>query len=225
MNVIKRLMLRSFALSFRACERVSGLKKYVLGGQHLVPGAKIVATNHVTSHDGFHIMTIFREPTHLVIGPGFRSPIIARLLDYFEQINALHGDSDHIVCDAVKYLAKGEPVLIAPEGDIQEPFHLGRFYPGVARIYRAFAVPIVPMALLVAKRCLREDPKRSYTQDGHEFRFVTAHGGPYCICVGEPWLPDCSGKSDAKAILYITRGLKERIAALMEDARQHEIWQ
>jgi len=225
MNLIKRAMLGTFVLSIRAAERMFRLDKRVWGREHLSRGAKIIAANHITSHDPFHVMPLFREPTHFIIGPGYRSPLVARMLDFFEQINALEGDSDSVVADAAKYLARGEPVCIAPEGDIQEPFRLGRFYPGVARIYRKYPAPIIPMGLVAPKQCLRADPKRSDFINGHEYRFVTAHRGPFCINLGEPWMPDCTGKSDSKALLYIMRGLEERVAALVEEVRQDKFWQ
>lgn len=224
MNLIKRAIHRAFVLSIRACERLF-LDKHVWGRENIPLGSKIVVVNHISSHDAFRIISLISEPLHCVIGPGFQSPLTAKLLHAFEHINVMSENGKEIAVEAAKYLAKGEPVCIAPEGDIQEPFRLGRFFPGVARIYRQYPAPIIPVALVAPRRSLREYPKRNTIIDGRVYRMVLVKRGPYCINVGEPWMPECTGKSDAKALLYITRGLEERIAALVDEVRRHKFWQ
>ena len=223
MNLIKRAMHRAFALSIRAWERLF-LDRHVWGRENIPAGAKIVVVNHISSHDAFRIISVFPEPLHCVIGPGFHSPLIARLLHALEHINVMSERGKEVPVEAAKYLARGESVCIAPEGDIHEPFHLGRFFPGVARIYRQHPAPILPVALVAPRHSLREYPRRNTIIDGRVYRMVLVKRGPYCINFGEPWMPDCTGKSDAKALLYITRGLEERMATLVDDVRQHRFW-
>ncbi len=223
MNRVKRAFYRSFVRSIRLYERVF-LDFHVWGRENIPPGPKIYAANHITSHDPLHVMPVFTEPVHFIVGPGFQSSLLARLLDSFEQINALAQDGEGIVNKAVGYLANGESVGIAPEADIQEPFRLGRFYPGVARIYRKYPVPIIPVGLVAPKRCMREYPKRSTVIGEQVYRFVVVKRGTYCVNLGEPWMPECPAGSAAKQVLYITRGLRERIQALVEDVRQNKFW-
>lgn len=224
MNLAKRAFYYSVVQSIRLYEKLF-LDFHVWGRENIPPGAKIIVGNHITSHDPFYAMPFFKEPMHYVIGPGYHSSLVARLLDFFEQINALDVGSDGVVRQAVTYLSRGEPVCIAPEGNIQEPFQLGRFYPGVARIYRTHPVPLVPTAVVAPKRYMREYPKRKTVIGDKVFRFVVIKRGTYCLNFGEPWMPNCPKGSDARKTLYITAGLKERIEALVEDVRQHRFWQ
>lgn len=223
MNLIKRAMHQSFVLMIRGYERLF-LDKHVWGRENIPPGSKIVAVNHITSHDGFHVLSVFSEPLHYLIGPGFNSPLAARLLYAFEHINVMPVHRKTAVEKAAMYLKNGESICIAPEGDIQEPFQLGRFYPGVARIYCEYPVPIIPVALVAPRNGLREYPRRSTIVDGRAYRMVLLKRGPYCVNIGEPWMPECPPISDADPILVITQGLKERIEALVQDVRQNKFW-
>lgn len=200
------------------------LDKHVWGRENIPPGSKIIAINHITSYDGFHIPSVFSEPLHTLIGPGFHSPLSARLLYAFEHINVLQAHRKTAVEKATMYLKKGESVFIAPEGDIQEPFQLGRFYPGVAKIYCQYPVPIIPVAIVAPRSSLREYPRRSTIVEGRVYRLVLLKRGPYCVNIGEPWMPECPPNSDADPISVITQGLKERIEALVQDVRQNKFW-
>ena len=224
MNLAKRAFYSSVVRSIRLYEKLF-MDFHVWGRENIPPGAKIIVGNHITSHDPFHVMPLFGEPIHFVIGPGYHSSIVKRLLDFFEQINALDGDSASVVNDAGKYLARGEPVCIAPEGNIQEPFQLGRFFPGVARIYRNHPAPLVPVAAVAPKRCMKEYPKRSTVIGDQVFPFVVVKRGTYCLSFGQAWMPNCPKGSEARKVLYITRGLRERIEQLVEEVRQSKFWQ
>ena len=223
MNSVKRAFYRSFVLLIKAYQRVF-LDFHVWGRENIPPGPKLYVGNHITSHDPFYVMPIFTEPVHFIIGPGYESPLVARFLDAFEQINALSEHGATTVAQAVALLKKGESVCIAPEANIQEPLQLGRFFPGVGQIYRDCPVPIIPFALLAPKRCMREYPKRTTVIGKQVFRFVVVKRGVYCVSVGEPWMPDCPAGSPAKQVLYVTRGVKERIQALVEDVRRNKFW-
>ncbi len=200
------------------------IETHVWGRDRIPPGPKIYAVNHISSHDGFWLTPVVNEPVHYIIGPGYQSWMGTKCLDAMESINAFTPDAHSVVEKSVKYLKKSEPVIIAPEGDIQETFSLGRFMPGVARIYLAAQVPIVPIALLVPRHCLRENPKKRQVIDGHLFRMVNVIRGPFCFNIGEPWSPAYEGLSEAKQIVRITRELRDRILSLVEDIRVNKFW-
>ena len=223
MNPLKRSMLGCFKLALRAGNRVM-LDMRVEGHRAVPPGPKIYACNHISSLDGFHILPYLQGPAHLVLGPGYQSPFVARLLDAFEQVNALTIGQDAMVEQAAAYLRKGESILIAPEGDIQPPSRLGRFYPGVAKIYRAAPAPIIPIAVVAPRNSLREWPRFHTEVDGRVYKMVLVHRGPYGLRFGAPWRPEIDETSQARWAVQTTRSLRERIEALAGEIRSQESW-
>ena len=223
MNIVKRTVYHSFIWSLRIYRRLC-LDFRVWGREHIPEGPKIFAMNHITCSDPFWLLPVLGEPVHIVTRLVDHFGLFAPVLDAFEQINALPENLENVVPEAVKYLQKGESILIAPEGDLYEPFQLGRFYPGVGKIYHRCPVPIVPIALVAPKRRMREIPRFRTILDGRVYRVVVLMRGTYCINVGEPWMPEPSAGSDKQQFAAIAQGLRERIAALAEDVRRNKFW-
>ncbi len=223
MNLFKRGLYRGFGFAIRAYERAF-MRVHVWGREHITPGPKIYVGNHISSFDPFYFLPILPQPMHFIIGPGYDTALNKKLLDSFEQINALEGDGRSIVREAVQYLSRGDSVCIAPEGDIQEPGKVGRFHPGVARIYLAAGVPLVPIATLAPMHCLKELPQHQQEIDGRTFRMVVVKRGPYCISLGKPWLPKVPNGSEAKQTVILTRVIQQRIAEMVEEIRLEKFW-
>ncbi len=222
MNPVKRLIYRSYVGAVKAYQKLF-LKVHVWGRENIPTGPKILVSNHITSTDGGRLCALLDELLHMVNGPGYNFWITARLLDAFEQINALPAHRKTVVARAVEYLKRGETVYITPEGDIQEPFRLARFYPGAAKMYRQIRVPIVPIALVAPRRALKELPFQ-ITVDGRVYPIVTVLRGPFLINIGEPLLPDCPDGTDQEQDDYIMGIIRRRIESLVDDARLNKFW-
>jgi 1-acyl-sn-glycerol-3-phosphate acyltransferase len=140
--------------------------------------------------------------------------------DRFEQINAMPAVRQTVVEKAVGFLKKGEAIYTAPEGDLQDPFHLGRFYPGVGRIYRRSRAPIIPVALLAPRSAMREYPRLAMRVEDRVYRAVFVLRGLYCINIGEPYRPgireDLDEETDARRI---ADELRERVQSLVFEVR------
>lgn len=223
MNQTKRLLYNAFIASIRLYQRLF-LDLRVWGRKHIPPGPKIYLQNHITSTDLYWVLPILPEPVHVIIGPGYQSKVVARVLDYFEQINATPRHRKTVVDDAVKYLKRGESIYTAPEGDVQETFRLGRFYPGVAKIYRKIQVPIIPIALLAPRRAMKEFPRLKMIVEGHVYRCVMVLRGPFCVHIGEPFLPELRDGDRNADNERIMAELKQRMRALIEDVRVNKFW-
>jgi len=223
MNQPKRLLYNAFIASIRLYQSLF-LDLRVWGRKHIPPGPKIYVQNHITSTDPYWVLPILPEPVHVIIGPGYQSKVMARVLDYFEQINAMPQHRKTVVDDAVKYLKRGESIFTAPEGDVQETFRLGRFYPGVARIYRKIQVPIIPIALLAPRRAMKEFPRLKMVVEGHVYRCVVVLRGPFCVNIGEPFLPNLRDGDESEDHQRLMDELKERIRLLIEDVRVNNSW-
>jgi len=208
---------------------VSVLKTYgrlfldmrVTGRERIPTGPKIYAVNHVTSTDPYWMLTVFPEPVHILVGPGYNSPVAARVLDYMEQINTMPAHRGQAVEKAVARLKRGGAIYMAPEGDIQTGPRLGRFYPGVAKIYRRCPVPIVPIAVCTRPGDMKAYPRLDMEVEGRVYRAVFVLRGVYAVSIGRPFLPDVRTDVDERSDNErIMDELKERIGALLEDARR-----
>lgn len=220
MNHAKRLYYNAFVTSIRVYQRLF-LDLRVWGREHIPPGPKIYVQNHITSTDPYWVLPLLPEPVHVIIGPGYQSKIMAYLLDYLEQINATPRHRKTVVDHAVRYLRRGEPVYTAPEGDLQETFNLGRFYPGVARIYRRCQVPIIPIALLAPRSAMKEYPLLKMVVEGRVYQCVMVLRGPFCVNIGKPFRPElCRSVDETEDNQRILNELKERMRLLIEDMRK-----
>ncbi len=196
------------------------LNFHVRGRDNIPTGPKIFVINHITSVDHIWIMPVLAEPVHFIFGPGYQSRLTAWFLDFMQQINAMPGHRRTVVDDAMFYLKKGESVLIAPEGDLQEPFVLGKFYPGAAKIYQRIQVPFIPIALVAPPSAMRAYPWFDITVDDRVYRGIFVLRGPYFINVGKPYLPENSEDLDEREDQQrIMDELKSRISRLTDEVR------
>ncbi len=223
MNGPARMVYQALSLSIRAYQRCF-LDFHVWGREHIPKGAKIYAGNHFTTWDSFYVMPVLPEPVHFVLGPGFRSALVARMLNAMEQVNAMPDHHGDVVRQAAVFLERGEAVMIAPEGDLNEPLQMGRFQPGIARIFRRHPAPIIPMVGLAPKRAMKENPRHAVTIGNRVYRSVKVTRGTYCINIGKPFYPELPPGSDARKDIALLNGLRERMIALVEDIRMNKFW-
>jgi len=195
----------------------------VWGRENIPPGPKIYAVNHISSTDVYWILPVFPEPVHLVLGPCYKFRPLAWMLDRMEMVSAMPGDTRVVIESSVRLLQRGESIVIAPEGDLQEPYQLGPFQPGIAAIYRRTGAPIVPMALVAPRRSLREYPF-PIVIEGRVYRTVAALRGPFCINVGAPLRPAVENGSRKDQNQLILAALRERMQALLDGVRSNEFW-
>lgn len=224
MNLVVRTLYASFVLAIAAYQRLF-MDMHVWGREHIPPGPKIFVANHITSYDAFYVLPWVGVPLHTIIGPGYESKWVGKLLDAFEQINALDGNYKTMISSAVGYLEKGESIAIAPEGNLHPPLQLGQFQPGVATIYRLTRAPMIPMALVAPKSRMRENAGQAQMINGRVFPMVRTMRGPYCINIGEPCRPEIpEGMSRKEQNELVLNELRGRVEALMEDVRANRFW-
>ncbi len=220
MNTLQRAVFGSFVSALRLYRRLF-LDLHVQGAQSIPAGPKIFVTNHITSTDPYWVLPVFREPVHIIIGPGYQSRVVGWVYDRLEQINALPRHRTTVIDHAIRYLERGESIYTAPEGDLHPPGQLGRFYPGVGRIYRRTLCPFIPIALLTPRSAMKAFPSLDMNVEGRIYRTVVVLRGPFFINVGAPFRPsvrdDLDEDRDAERICG---ELRDRMELLIGEIRE-----
>jgi glycerol-3-phosphate dehydrogenase (NAD(P)+) len=122
-----------------------------IGREHIPQsGPVIFAANHRSFLDPFVIATIARRPMYYVAKTElFRYRIVAWFLSALGAFPVERGAGDaEMIATAKAILARGDTVLIFPEGTRTRPGALGRPKRGVGRLALESGAPVVPVAVI-----------------------------------------------------------------------------
>jgi 1-acyl-sn-glycerol-3-phosphate acyltransferase len=139
-------------------------------------GPVIIAANHRSFLDPFVIACMARRPMYYVAKKElFRRSWQAWILNALGAFPVDRGASDTDMIDTAKaILARGDIVLIFPEGTRIRPGALGKPKRGVGRLALETGVPVVPMAVLgteAIRRGWRIRPHKVSLRAGRPLRF------------------------------------------------------
>ena len=171
---IVRAILQLFFLTYFRMRRI--------GREHLPAcGAVIVAANHRSLLDPFVIATMARRPMYYVTKKELsRQKWVAWLLGAFGAFPVDRGASDaELITTAKAILARGDVVLIFPEGTRIRPGSLGTPKLGVGRLALETGAPVVPVAVLgteAVRRGWRIRPHKVTIRAGRPLRFPQLEG-------------------------------------------------
>ncbi|MGI8903631.1 MAG: 1-acyl-sn-glycerol-3-phosphate acyltransferase [Solirubrobacteraceae bacterium] len=153
-----------------------------IGREHIPSaGPVIVAANHRSFLDPFVIATMARRPMYYVA----KTELFTRrwqgfLLSALGAFPVARGGGDaEMIQTAKAILARGDIVLIFPEGTRSRPGSLGRPKRGVGRLALETGAPVVPLAVIgteAVRRGWRIRPRKVRIRAGRALRFPLVEG-------------------------------------------------
>jgi 1-acyl-sn-glycerol-3-phosphate acyltransferase len=130
---------------------LAGIRLEVRGRENLPGAAAIIAAKHQSTFETFALTVQFPKPTFVIKRELKWLPIFGQ---YTVKAGMIHVDRAagpsalrYIAGRARTELAKGRDIIIFPEGTRRPPGAPPDYHPGVAHLYRALGVPVVPVAL------------------------------------------------------------------------------
>ena len=153
-----------------------------IGRKHIPSaGPVIVAANHRSFLDPFVIATMARRPMYYVTKEeAFRSRWVAWFLGALGAFPVNRGASDaEMITTARAILARGDIVLIFPEGTRTRPGSLGKPKRGVGRLALESGAPVVPVAVFgteAVRRGWRIRPHKVSIRAGRPLHFPRLEG-------------------------------------------------
>ena len=147
-----------------------------VGREHIPDGPVIFAANHRSFLDPFIIGTMSRRPLYYVAKEElFKKPLQAWFLNSLGAFPVSRGNGDTETIETAKaILARGDSVLIFPEGTRVRPGPPGKAKRGVGRLVLETGVPVVPLALIGTtdvRRGWRIRPRKIRIRAGHPLTF------------------------------------------------------
>jgi glycerol-3-phosphate dehydrogenase (NAD(P)+) len=149
-----------------------------LGREHIPEhGPAIIAANHRSFFDPFIIGTMARRPMYYVAKRELFEihPLLSWLLSALGAFPVDRGTGDQdTIATAKRLLARGELVLIFPEGTRTRPGPLGKPRRGVGRLALETGVPVIPVAIVgteTIRRGWRLRPHKVRVRAGRPLRF------------------------------------------------------
>lgn len=194
----------------------------MLGKANIKPGAKIIVANHPNATDAFAFLPTLKEHLHFAImGDLVTLPIIGPILKRAEQIPTYRKQAERFVQDATKYLNKGEPVVIFPEGKLSINNGIRKAGLGAAMLAAQSQAPILPVGIHVPFEHIRVIKSRFY---GRNTIGSWQFGGRIYLNFGAAFqLPAISQGDMRKIYQKNTQIIMDRIHELAEEARQFSL--
>lgn len=190
------------------------------GAEHLAgEGGMILVANHLSYADplvaAHFVYDAGRWPQFLAKAELFRVPVLGRLLRLVRQIPVDRGTADaaRALDAAVAAIKAGDAIIIYPEGTITNQPDLWpmRGKTGVARLWLATGVPVVPVVMWGPQRLI--DPRTRRIRPRPRTPVTVVAGPPIDLSAYE------GATADSATLIAITEVVMRRVADLLGEIR------
>jgi 1-acyl-sn-glycerol-3-phosphate acyltransferase len=130
---------------------LAGTRLEIRGRENIPAGGTIVAAKHQSMFETFALVPPFLNPTFVIKSQLKWVPVFGQ---YTVKAGMIHVDRTAGISALRKLaarsrteIAKGRDIIIFPEGTRRPPGAPPDYHPGVAHLYKALGVPVVPVAL------------------------------------------------------------------------------
>ena len=185
----------------------------VVGATPKVAGRTVVVSNHESQADPFLISHLPWEMKWLGKASLFRIPVVGWMMWLAGDVPVHRGDKDSgkgAMAACARWLRRGVPVMIFPEGTRSSDGELLPFKDGAFRLAIETGADVLPIAVSGTRTAL---PK-------HSWRFQTAHAG---VAVGTPLSTQGLTLLDVETLKAAARlqveGLRDRLRGVLAAKR------
>jgi 1-acyl-sn-glycerol-3-phosphate acyltransferase len=217
--MISRFLYRIAQIIIRAYA-VLLLRMDVCWHSPLPKGPVLFAANHPSTTDPIFVHLLTRQPVRIMItNKAFSIPVLGTLMRKVNHISVIPGKGEEVLEEARQALARGQSVMIFPEGLVspEDGFHAPRS--GVARLALKAGVPVVPLGISLARKGCRFIPA---VFDGQPDIITWYLHGPYAITIGRP-LYFQGDANDKPAVRGVAEKIMEHIRSLAGESRKR-VW-
>lgn len=192
----------------------------VRGLENVPAGPKIFAANHPNTNNAMLLPLVVPDRLYFwIAAQAFRFPVWGWFLKGSRQIPVTPGRGRDALRTALDVLARGDSVVILPEGRTTPLHHNRKGGTGAVRLALKTGAPIIPVGFFIPQDAIRT--VRVSGQRGAQAAYFQV-GGPCCIHVGKPWFPAEGEKmrTNAAAIRDLTDVLMQHIRSLAMQAAE-----
>ena len=189
----------------------------VAGRNNIPDQPSILVSNHAFVSDAFILALIIGRLQALTQAESFAIPFFGWLLRKAGQIPVIRGQREKILARAADQLARGQHVLIYPEGALSHGSDLHEGRTGAAELTFSTGAPLLPVGFHVPPRHGRAFRSQQYNRPTLG---VWQVGGPCYVAIGEAWSPFAGRKAASPEDLRdVTDEMMVRIETVLDQAR------
>lgn len=132
-------------------DKIVGATFEIEGLDHMPKGAAIIAPKHQSAWDTFMLLPWMHDPVYILKRELFWLPLFGWYMKKQQLIPVNRAAKGRAMIDVMKrtstVLSTGRQLIIYPEGTRRPPGSEPVYKTGVARLYRALDVPVVPIVM------------------------------------------------------------------------------
>lgn len=150
--VLIKVVVGGFVASLEAIERhVLGLRYRVIGRDHIPDGPMLIAAKHQSAWETMKLHRIFDDPAVILKRELLNLPIWGWFARKTRMIPVDRGKRGKAVASLIQgarpVIEAGRPIAIFPQGTRVAPGTYRPYKIGIAALYEAYGIPILPVAL------------------------------------------------------------------------------